>query len=295
MIALLRECNGEFPNDYLLARLRGRRALRKVRTTAAPPGLDEENIAREHAAEFRWLYRQMNAESRKRLAPLFLLLEWRRIIPWLRQAQAGREDAEASKDYLRESLWHQEIIRQWSRLAAAGDRLALLEKRLVARLPACQGLTRHFAAKDLAAVERQITAAVLVQEASRPPAAPLAEFCRQLIDCYNIIGISKSWLWRLPAPPPPMAAGNLAPAALARIWREGDGRRLGFPAGVRRDNITPGQIAALEEAKKKALWQKVGKRREAEAAIIAYLCYLEAETVQRRALARAAQEGGNGP
>jgi len=127
--------------------------------------------------------------------------------------------------------------------------------------------------------------AVLVHGATRGGSVLLQDLCRSLIDCGNVSGLVKSWLWKLPAPPPVIPAGHLSPARLGRIWREGDVGRVGLPASVHKESITPEQIAALEEDAKKKVWRTVRhKARELDpgAVIMDYLCFLEAEAVHLR-------------
>lgn len=288
MIALLHDEKAEFPADYLLARLRGRREQRRQRLAAQPAataGPEEEALDREQRTELRWLYQQMNRKLREKLAPLFLFFELDQFIHWLRHAQTAKEGERLSDRFFQASLWPPTILRAWSRAGSARERLALLEQHLSARLPAATGVTKLYDRNQLAAIERQLTGAVLVHGASRSTSTPLREYFRARIDGANCVGVAKSWLWRLPAPPAALPAGNLAPAQLLRIWQTGEGRRLGLPATVHKENITPEQIAALAAEQEKTIRKTV--RNQARlldplAAILDYLCFLETEICLRR-------------
>lgn len=290
MISLLRDDDAGFPDDFLAARLRGRRQARLSALPDQHPSLAaEETIATDHEAEVRWLYRQTTGKTRAGVAPLFVLFELQRLTTWLRHAAAGERREERPDDYFARSLWHQALRRQWSSRGGARDGhdlLAILEKRAVARVSTFKGVSRVYQPHNLAAVERRLTGAVLVHGATTGASAVCREHCRALIDCGNVTALAKAWLWKLPACPPSMPAGHLTPAQLERIWREGDVARLGLPATVSKTTINPGLIAALQAEKKKALWKTIRRRASESSApmaqVLDYLYLLEAETVKRR-------------
>ncbi len=303
MITLLAAGDPGYPDDYLVARIRGRRAERRLRLEGAKSApaasllSGGEEIAREHEAEVRWLYRQMGEKSRKQLAPLFVLFELRLFIHWLRLAQEPQGGERWHDRFFSPSLWDKAILRGWGRRGAAPERLALLEERILALAPAGKTPTRQDSATGLAAAERRLTGAVL-RHGTASGSALVRELCRALIDFSNISAILKSWLWRLPAPPPLLPAGQLSPEQLARIWRDGDSRPLGLPASAANAALTPERIAALAEEKKKALWREVHKNArhlEPLAVFMDYLHFLEEEAVQRRGqLAYSQEAGGRG-
>lgn len=279
MITLLRADGAEYPTDYLLARLRGRKAERRLRT----PQPEKERDTREYAREVRWLYRQMNRKSKRKLAPLFVLFELQEFIHWLRRARGAAESEGISARFLDSSLWPPVVLRAWSRRETAQERLTILEHHLISRIPECQGVSTLYAADNPAAVERRLLGPVLTHGATAGPSPLLREYFRGRLDCANLMAVAKSWLWRLPAPPLPIPGGQLAPEQLDRIWRTGDGHRLGLPAGVSKETITPAQIAALAAKKKGALRQAVHNECSSQdpvAVIMDYLCFLEEEAVQ---------------
>lgn len=291
MITLLRDSGADHPEEYLLARIRGRRAERLDRLRAPRPALtdtphgDEEAITAGHEAEVHWLYRQLAGQTREGVAPLFVLFELRRLSNWLRQTDEAKEWEQHCWRFLAQGLWHPTLVRQGVRCGNAQGLLALLAERVTALAPELKGVPLEHEAHRLLEVERRLTGAVLVHGAIRGQFPVLRELCRSLIDLCNVLGLVKSWLWKLPALPAPIPAGHLSPAHLARIWREGDVTGVGLPAAVTKEGITPEQIATLEEVRKEAIWQ--GVRKQARlldpcAVITDYLCLLEAEAVQRR-------------
>lgn len=293
MITLLCEGRVESPDEYLVARIRGRREERLLRLHGRQSALlgentlpDEEAIDRGHAAELRWLCRQMAGRTKRQVAPLLVLFELRRLVNWLRQAvEVGEWEGQVNR-YCSESLWHPAILRECAACGAAQDLLVILEKRVAALVPDFAGVSRHYALHNLAAVERRMTEAVLVHGATRGESSLLKALCRSLIDFCNVSGVVKSWLWKLPAPPPAIPAGRIRPERLARIWQEGDVGRVGLPVAVTKDSLTPEQVVVLEEGGKKTIWRMVRQQArmllDPGAVVVDYLCFLEAEAVHLR-------------
>src|SRR5512133_1895051 len=89
-ISLLREIDDlGAPRDWLLARLRGRRA----RLLNQPLASDPWSVA---LAEGRWLYPRCDRSWRRQCAPLLALLEVRRLGSALRFCQGGDRPAAAA-------------------------------------------------------------------------------------------------------------------------------------------------------------------------------------------------------
>ena len=297
MRRLLRDGGGEFPAEYLVSRLRGRRRKRLERRHALQGGMDggvwpsEEAIEEERDREIHWLYRQLNHPTAKALGPLFLLLELRRFVNWLRQREGG--GGLGDDGFYPLSLFADPLRRELKEQHTAAEALLSLEKRVVPVLPAMRGISRAYGQKGLLAVEQQMTAALLALGATRGRATPMGDLCRRLIDFGNLMRLVKAWLWKLSPLPAFMPAGHLSPMRLQRIDREGDVVRIGLPASVSRETITPEQIAALEERHKKTIWraaQVQARQLEPLAVIIEYLCFIEAETV----FLRGRRPGGGG-
>lgn len=93
---LLRDIDSPgFPNDYLIARIKARRAAltanwKTVRAHGLTPDASDERIWEALLNEIEWLYRQMNRTLRECLASVFVLLELKTIVLCLRNKEAGR-------------------------------------------------------------------------------------------------------------------------------------------------------------------------------------------------------------
>ena len=294
MISLLRDDDAGLPDDFLIARIRGRRQARLSRLSGQRPSVTDSDLAGEEAitrafeTEVRWLYRQTTGKTRMEVAPLFVLFELRLLLNWLRQGHWHGE--QHAHGFLGETLWHQSLPRQWAGLDADRDGrniLAALEKRAAARVPAFKGVSLAYQRHNLTEVERRLTEAVLAHGAVSGKAPLRQGLCRALIDGCNVTALMKAWLWRAPAMPAVMPAGHLSAAQLGRIWRGESVARAGLPATASKAAITAQQIAALQAEQKKTIWRTVRPQAMEfgpAAVVIDYLFFLEAEVVERRGL-----------
>ena len=95
---LLRDIASDgFPTDYVIARVRARRAAltrewRAELARKAAPSASDEAIWDGLLGEYAWLYGQMDGRMRARLAPVFALFELKTLVLCLRNVDAGRKE-----------------------------------------------------------------------------------------------------------------------------------------------------------------------------------------------------------
>jgi len=95
---LLRDITSDgFPTDYVIARVRARRASLTLESQAvlarkAPPSTSDEVIWDGLLAEYAWLYEQADTRMRVHLAPVLALFELKTLVLCLRNIDAGRKE-----------------------------------------------------------------------------------------------------------------------------------------------------------------------------------------------------------
>ncbi len=196
-----------FPDVYLLARTRGRRARLvsdwKALIASASPfehlpeghfqktcrDRNPEAVWRALRDEYRWLYHQMNSRLRQRLSPFFLYAELRTLFICFRYAR------ELQGDRLREtisgSLLSDEIrkvlLRSQDELFAARG----IEGIFLCLSGQFRGIADILRQEGLKAFERELTDRALSVMVRSAPDPLLAAFFMRLIDARNILALSK--------------------------------------------------------------------------------------------------------
>ncbi|HSR36023.1 MAG TPA: hypothetical protein VLL73_02495 [Desulfurivibrionaceae bacterium] len=189
-----------YPAEYLLARLAARRECwpEKWQGLAGWGAL---------AAEFRWLYGQLNRQLRHQLAPLFVYGELRPLFLFLRGLAAG--DPAKGRELLAATLLAEPLK---DRLHHAAD-LAGAARQLDQCWPGEVALSRHCAAGGVAALEAAATRRVL-DAALRP--AVLRPFWAAVVDLENVLALAKRLRWQARRPFGYLHGGALGVRCLAQ-------------------------------------------------------------------------------
>jgi len=232
LTALLEQPAGEgYPAEYLLARIRGRRA--KLAAARLAPAAGELPVAggmtataaREQLrAEFGWVYRQMNEKLRETFAPLFFWFEVRTILLSLRFRRAGERGKAAS--LLTASLLAAPLQRALTMEGDPAEALDELAGLLATVAEPCRDLARICRQRGWKDFEQGLATCCL-ERMTGPPVHPLLrEFFRALIDLRNLVTLAKQMRWQLHGPSAFIRGGELALARLEKTRDEGT------PAGL---------------------------------------------------------------
>lgn len=196
-----------FPGDYLLSRIKGRRARlisdwkALVASTSPLEHLPEghyqktfgdktpESVWRALLGEYRWLYHQMNGQLRETLSPFFLYTELRTLFICLRYVRELKGDR--LRVILSGSLLCDEIrkilFRSQDELSAARG----IEEKFLCLSGQFAGMAELMRQEGLKAFERELTdrfLSVIIRSALDPA---LITFFMRLIDARNILAVAK--------------------------------------------------------------------------------------------------------
>ena len=220
---LLRDIASDgFPTDYVIARVRARRAAltrewRAALARKAAPSTSDEAIWDGLLGEYAWLYGQMDGRMRARLAPVFALFELKTLVLCLRNVDAGRK--EEVDRLLRHSLLAERIVRVLRASSDASTALAALAEAA----PAVLGvLADAYTTGGLKAVENRLVRSYLAHAMKRGPAPPVRAFLVAFIDLRNLMTVYKRLRWEIADEEPAfIAGGSLAIARLAEASAPG--------------------------------------------------------------------------
>lgn len=201
MIGLLAERpQPEYPADYLLARLAARRSWWA--------GGDHGGMV-SRAAEFRWLYGQLNARLRRELAPLFVYFELSSLFLFLRGLARGSK--EGGRSLLDASLLH-DGLRQ---MLLGEQEVGAAVRRLSRFWPPENDLRRWYAVGGCAGLEDEMTRQVLA--AGCRSSAALRDFWAALIDLENLLALAKRRRWHAQSPFAYHRGGTVGPRLLRKV------------------------------------------------------------------------------
>lgn len=196
-----------FPSDYLLSRIKGRRARlvsgwkELIASTSPLEHLPDghyqkifgdkspETVWRALLGEYRWLYRQMNGRLRETLSPYFLYTELRTLFMCLRYVRELKGDK--LREILSASLLCDEIKKI---LCQSQDELSAakgIEEKFLCLSGQFTGMTEIMKQDGLKAYERELTErflSIIVRSALDPV---VFAFFRWLIDARNILSVAK--------------------------------------------------------------------------------------------------------
>jgi ATP synthase (C/AC39) subunit len=226
MALLSRPAFAGYPDEYLLARLRGRRAKQasERHSPTAAAGMTDAEAWDAMRSEFRWVYRQMNGGLRETFAPLFLWFELRTITLCLRFRRGGERGKAAG--LLPASLLAKPVQQA---LTEDGEPAAVMEAvsgLLAAVAGPYRGLGAIYRERGGREHEQLLVTLYLERMTALPLHPVLREFFRSLIDMRNLVTLAKQLRWQLHEPQLFIRGGEITPERLGKALEEGN------PAGL---------------------------------------------------------------
>ncbi len=288
---LLRESLPDgFPTDYLLARIKGRRASlvadwQPLLAEGVPPGTSDEGIWEALLQEFEWLYRQMNRELRHSFAPVFLVFELKTIILCLRNKEIEERlkidrllSFSLLSERVQEALLKGTDIR--STVAAVTDCFASAGESF-------REMERAYADKGLKGFENSLMRLHLEHTVKTKHHPAIKEFFILFIDLRNLMILYKHLRWDIAAPPPFIAGGTVPYSRLREISEKGE--LAGLETFLQRvKGLTAGGIKGTESALETSLLRnmtdklrRIGREADGVGLILDYLwrLYVEARNL----------------
>ncbi len=230
--------NREYPTEYLLSRIKGRRAqlIKDWRTLifgVAPfesvsstryRGLlgikSPEDVWKFLIKEYRWVYFQMNGVLRQIFQPFFLYSELRTIFICLRllkEKKAGKVN-----ELLEASLLSEEIKAVLTESEDIAATVAALERIFCSLSSQFGGLTELLSAEGLRGVEQRLANRYLVHTVHSKLDPLMRIFFSRLIDSRNIMSLYKHLRLNIKTEPEFLPGGGIAEARLREVLKSGD-------------------------------------------------------------------------
>jgi len=262
MELLLDPADRGYPTEYLLSRIRGRRAgllkdwktllfdaapLDALLSSRARSGVVEvspDAVWRRLMKEYRWVYGQMNERLRELFSLFFLYAELRTINICLRQMK-DRKSARL-EELLEESLLSNELRKVCLSSPESTAAVAAIS-RIFSRLSLSFGdLPRVFADEGLRGVERGLTNLFLEYAAEQKLHPLIKAFMVRMIDARNLLRLAVSVQQETVSAPDFIAFGSLPREQLVRIQQQRDlvaaGALVRQYAGVKVELQDPSQV-----------------------------------------------------
>lgn len=227
-----------YPVEYLVSRLRGRRARMitdwKAFLYETPPpegpafagpggvvaGMTPESVWRDLLREYRWVYSQMNDNLRKTFHPFFLYTELRTLFVCLRRVGDG--NTATMTEILSASLLSDRIKSALLTSKTLGKAVGEIERIFTMSSTAFEGLARIVEEDGLRGVEQQLTNRYLVHILGTGLQTVIRLFFLRIIDSRNILGLYKAVRLNSRAKPAYIPGGIITRDRFERVLASGD-------------------------------------------------------------------------
>ena len=249
---LLRHGRDGYPTEYLVARVRGRRAAlaRAQRSQAIGAATSDEEIWSDLTREFDWLHRQMSAHLRDTLAPLFGLFELKTMVLAIRNTAIDRRLT--VRRVLQHSLLADHARRALHDAPDGAAAVAALVAALTAVTPAFGTLATTYADAQLRGFEDALVRVYLQEVAAARLHPAVRAFVASFIDARNIVLLYKALRWDVGRTDQFIAGGTLDVSVFTEARARQDAAAVdALSARVARR--TPRSLAPSEPALETAL------------------------------------------
>ncbi len=207
-----------YPPDFLLARLRGRRAVVDVASGRQRELTDPWSALQ---TELCWLFKTMDRKLRCKFGLGFLYFELRRLLIALRRL-SGRS-REGLAQLAVQPLLKRELIRQLQGAQEVADAVRVLDAALAPAAGDTAQLETVLAEQGYRQMEAQLVDSFFLAAATETREPVLRAYFGDLIDLHNLLTLLKSRRWQLPESPTLLPGGTHPPEkwqALQRAGRE---------------------------------------------------------------------------
>jgi len=248
-----------YPVEYLLSRIKGRRA-RLIRdwksliyggplleSLASPQYRRQASIRSPEDVwgnlfkEYRWVYGQMNNEHRQIFQPFFLYSELRTICICLRHMKENKGGP--VNNLIEVSMLSEDIKQILTTSSDTTAAVAGLERIFSSLSKEFTGLGELFDAEGLRGIEQRLTNTYLTYSMAAKMHPLMKAFFSRIIDARNIMSLYKCLRLEIATPPVFLPSGSISVAKLQAVLRSGD--LFGITSlirefiGIRIDNPEP--------------------------------------------------------
>ena len=232
MTGLLREYASEgFPSDYLIARIRGRRASlirdwQPLLATGRHPGTSDETIWRAFLEELDWVYRQMNLRLRRTFATPFALFELKTIVLCLRSRVA--DNTARVSVLLEHSLLSEPVRKVLSGKADLPSTIDQLGEEMSGASRGYPDLGAAYKDEGLRGLEDGLMRTFLEHASDQKLHPVVRQFFGYFIDLRNIVILYKHLRWKVERRAPFISGGSIETSRFRKILKRND--EAGFDA-----------------------------------------------------------------
>lgn len=289
-----------FPLDYLLSRIRGKRAclvsdwnnmmfsgnaleyLASSSYRGFVKATSPEGLRRDLMKEYRWIYLRLNRALLGVLSPFFLYCELRTIYICLRHIKDGATSR--TGQVLFDSLLSDEMKDIFGKGSDVSSTVREIEKVFLGLSKTFEGVGEVFDHEGLRGFERELTVRYLVMAAGDRLHPLMKDFFVRIIDARNIISLYKFIRLRPGSVPAFIPLGSISDTVFTEIIEQNDDMRLYRLAGLRDEGPSHLTIEGTLYRNMTIFLKKAGRDPLGVAQVLDYLWRCSIEAMNLRVL-----------